>query len=324
MSSLNATSAPLISIALCVYNGERYLAEQMASLRAQTWPNLELVIVDDASTDGSVNLIEAMLAKELARFQVTWVRNPQNCGVNASFSKALSLCKGELIAPCDQDDIWSPDKLSRLAGALGGNDMAYCDSELIDSQGKRMGLKVSDRLRMYSGNDPTPFAFWNCASGHAMLFRRELLKQALPLPHSRFHDWWLSFVAASNHGIVYVDQALVQYRQHERSQTDIARTGNKGKKPKADARAVFWERSAWLDRLAGIASPHQPYFQELARLWRARSQQWLSPALVRHLAQRSAALMYTNKRASFFGFALKQCWGLKTKLLFSPQTHKPH
>lgn len=310
------TPPPLISIALCTYNGERYLAEQLASLQAQCWPRLEIVIVDDGSSDGSWRLIERA-AQADARIRA--FRNASNLGTIANFSLALSRCKGALLAPCDQDDIWHPQKLQKLVAALGDQHLlAYCDSALLQEDGHPMGLRVSDRLNMYQGGDPTVFAFSNCVSGHAMLFRRELLLRALPMPPLRFHDWWLAFVAASLGSIVYVDEPLVGYRQHAAAQTDMACCRVESRKNKRKSRiAAFHERRQWLRQLASLPSPSQPYFIELDRLWQARTRQWFAPQLVRHLALRADALLFTHKKKSFLRFALRQFWGLKTKQLFS-------
>ena len=201
----DAAAAPLISVALATYNGARHLPAQLASLRTQTWAKLEIVAIDDASSDGSWALLQqaALLDALLAE-------------------RAMSLCRGDYIAPCDQDDVWHDDKLHTLFAAIGGHTLAYADSALIDEHGKPLGLCLSDRFGMTQGSDPLAFAFWNCVSGHAMLFRRELLSAALPLRGGRFHDWWLAFVAASIGSIVYVPRPLVDYRQHDQTQTDVA------------------------------------------------------------------------------------------------------
>jgi glycosyltransferase involved in cell wall biosynthesis len=183
-----ASSDPLISIALCTYNGAECLSQQLESLRSQSWRNIEIVAVDDASSDQTWQLL-AKAASQDARFRL-W-RNETNLGFSANFERALSLCAGDFIAPCDQDDVWLPNKLELMMAAMGPHVMAYCDSVLTDAQGNSLGMRISDRLRMAQGSDPLAFAFWNCISGHAMLFRRELLQSALPI-QARFHDWWLT------------------------------------------------------------------------------------------------------------------------------------
>lgn len=311
---MNSNKAiPLISIAMCTFNGERYLVQQLESLLAQTWQKFELVIVDDCSNDGTVGILEKFASID-SRIQLH--KNTQNLGINKNFSRAMTLCKGELIAPCDQDDIWSAHKLMRLHAHIGGHAMSYCDSELMAADGTLMNMRISDRIHMYQGDDPTVFAFWNCISGHAMLFKRSLLELAIPIPDIKFHDWWLAFLASTNGSIVYLNEPLVQYRQHANAQTDLGRIHNK--KSAGNRTDFFKERAQWLEHLANAQSHEKPYFAELHKLWSAQSEQWFSIELVKHLAKRSDSLLFINKSRSFFRFALKNFWGLKTKYLVNP------
>lgn len=307
---------PLISIAMCTYNGERFVAAQLASLLAQTWPQLEIVVVDDHSNDATVSIIESFAQRDN---RIKLHRNPQNMGINRNFSLAMSLCQGEFIAPCDQDDVWHPEKLALLHAIMPGHVLTYCDSELIAEDGAGMNMRISDRIHMYQGNDPTVFAFWNCVSGHAMLFRRTLLAVALPIPDIKFHDWWLAFLATANGSIAYLNQPLVQYRQHANAQTDLSRTV--GKTDKGNRTCLFKERGQWLGYLARTPSAQQAFFTTLHRLWQAQNGQWISIKLIQHMATRSQALLFINKNRSFFRFALKNFWGLKSKSFFNPSNY---
>jgi glycosyltransferase involved in cell wall biosynthesis len=311
------TKPPLISIALCTYNGERFLEAQIESVLNQSWRNIELVIVDDASTDSTVAIAESYALKD-ERIRIH--RNAHNLGINQNFSLALSLCQGQLLAPCDQDDIWHPEKLSRLHDRIGTHLMAYCDSELITESGQPMGMKISDRLQMFEGHGPLALTFWNCISGHAMLFRRELLDHALPIPPLKFHDWWLAFWAAAVGGVVYLNEPLVQYRQHAGGQTDLSRSGHQTES--APRSNLFIERCRWFSQLAQVPHADQPYIQKLSDLYAAQSHQWFSFSLIRHLRQRSEEILLINKRSSFLRFALKHFWGLKAKSFFSPHQYK--
>ena len=129
---MTAAAQPLVSVALCVYNGERYLREQLDSILAQEGVRIEVVAVDDVSSDGSLALLQEYAAED-PRIRV--VANDRNLGHLCSFDRAMSLCSAALIAPSDQDDIWHPQKLQRLLAAIGDADLAYCDSEYIDGDG---------------------------------------------------------------------------------------------------------------------------------------------------------------------------------------------
>ena len=191
---------PLISVALCTYDGERFLRPQLDSLLGQDHEALEVVAVDDASLDGTWAILEAYAARD-PRLRV--FRNPENLGFRRNFERAMGLCRGELIAPSDQDDVWRSEKLRRLSAALGNAAAIYCDSELIDAQGQPLGRRLSQLLPMGPIDDPATLLFDNCVSGHALLFRRSLLERALPVPEGVFHDWWLAFVAAGAGGVAY-------------------------------------------------------------------------------------------------------------------------
>lgn len=310
------STSPLISIALCTYNGETYLPVQLDSLLAQDWENLEIVVVDDGSTDRTREILLEYASRD-PRISVTF--NEQNLGFLANFEKAFSLAKGEFIAPCDQDDWWHPEKLRGLHAAIGERGMAYCDSLFVDEHGHSLDRKVSDVLRMYEGQDPAAFVFSNCVSGHAMLVRRSLMVRALPFPYGRYHDWWLAFVAASGEGLVYVPQPWVHYRQHVSAQTDLS--GQACLERKNPPR---WEemahRRAWIAVFAGFESPHQPYFQALLKAWDEWTESWFCPALVARLLERRYSLFSINRRASRQRLrrSFRYLWGLKLRRLLIP------
>ena len=210
--SASPTELPLVSVALCVYNGERYLREQLESILAQEGVRLEIVCVDDRSTDGSLALLQEYALRD-PRFRV--FENESNLGHLRSFEKCMALCSAPLIAPSDQDDIWEPSKLRRLCAAMGDADLAYCDSAYIDGEGRPLGRSISDDLdAMHSGRDPLCYVFQNTVSGHALLVRREVFDACLPFPELLYHDWWLAMCAASRNGVVYVDEPLVRFRRH--------------------------------------------------------------------------------------------------------------
>lgn len=306
-----AHDGPLVSVVLCTYNGGRFLAEQLDSLLAQTWPHLEVVAVDDASTDDSVAILRRYADRD-PRIRI--VVNTQNLGFARNFAQALPLGRGPLIAPCDQDDIWHPDKLAALVATVAGHSAAYCDSELVDEKGAALKQRMSQIVPMRTLSDPLPFAFGNCVSGHALLFERALLERALPIPEAFFHDWWLATVAATAKGIVFCERVLVEYRQHGRNVTDerlatmrieagLGTVANSGdtqvvRRSVSGVRRVPGHRLRYLreteERLAAIArlpGRHQAFAAELLRLWRSRETQWVSFSLWRTMSRHRDRLL---------------------------------
>jgi glycosyltransferase involved in cell wall biosynthesis len=200
-----------ISVVLATYQGERWLREQLDSLLAQTLPPLEIVAVDDASTDGTPGILEAYAAAD-PRIRV--FRAPANLGYVRNFVRGLGLARGTFIAPCDQDDVWLPRKLEVLRERIGDRPAVYSDSELVGEDGQRLGRRMSEVKRQVDVDDPLAFAVGQGAPGHSMLVRRELVEACLPFPEVLPHDYWMAFQASGRGGLGYVAEPLVLYRQH--------------------------------------------------------------------------------------------------------------
>jgi len=216
--------SPLISIVMATYNGEKFLREQVDSLLAQSYPSLEFVFVDDASSDSSLAILQEYA---LVDSRIRLIANPINQGLLATFEQGIRAAKGEMIALSDQDDVWLPEKISLLAGAIGGNSLIYADSTLTDASGARTG-KFSDMNHLCDYPSALHYVFGTKAMGHAMLFKREIIDLALPFPDYVGHDYILGFAAASLNGVRYLPETLVNYRQH--SSNTMGADLSKGKK----------------------------------------------------------------------------------------------
>lgn len=288
-----ATAGDRVSVALCTYNGARFLAQQLDSLLAQTHPPYELVAADDASSDDTWEVLQRY-APRFARVRL--IRNASNLGLRANFQQAFAACTGDWIAPCDQDDIWEPDKLATLLRAAADKHLlAYSDSALVDENGRHSGANVSDHLRLICGHRPLAFVSRNCVSGHACIFRRELLALASPLPEGLHYDWWLAFVASSRGSICHVDRPLVRFRRHANTVTALGRERRRRTRlsPLEQQRA----KSGMLRVLAAVPGPEQAVLARLARLWAEREQRWFSLALARMMYRHHAELQAIDRRA---------------------------
>lgn len=285
-----AIDHPLISVALCTFNGENFLAEQLDSLLAQDYPSLEFVIADDSSSDRTWELICAYAARDP---RIRAYRSDVNLGLVRNFERVLGLCRGAYIAPCDQDDIWAPHKLSVLHEAIGSASLVYCDSELVDAQGHSRRRKISDQRNMYAGHDPVALALANCIAGHAMLLRRDLLDMALPFPSVPYHDWWLAFIAAGRDGIRYVPQPLVRYRRHAAAFVEHA-----ARAAPDDRLRRYEQLLQWLAAVARHPGPEQTYLGRLYAGFRAVADSWFSLELARLLWARRRTLFFIDRRAA--------------------------
>ena len=216
--------SPLISIVMATYNGEKYLREQVDSLLAQSYPTLEFIFVDDDSSDSSLAILQEYALQDE---RIRLVTNPANQGLLATFETGIRAAKGEMIALSDQDDVWMPEKISLLAGAIGLHSMIYADSALTDAAGIVTG-KFSNRNHLCDYPTGLHYVFGTKAMGHAMLFKREIINIALPFPDFVGHDFILGFAAAALNGVSYFPAILVNYRQH--SSNTMGADLSKGKK----------------------------------------------------------------------------------------------
>lgn len=205
---------PLVSIALCTYNGEKYLSEQLDSIVNQTYENIEIIAVDDCSSDNTL----AILQEYALKFPYIKVfRNSENKGYSKNFEYAISLCKGEYISISDQDDIWLPNKLELLLNKIRINDdlLVQSISSKIDENGNSLNQTSFDkRSRHYDKDDPRILTLFNIFLGHSMLFKRELAEIAFPIPPHSTYDAWLGFVATNKKSVCVLEEVTTLFRKH--------------------------------------------------------------------------------------------------------------
>lgn len=191
---------------------------QIASLRAQTYPGWTCIVSDDASDPACFENLTAVVGDD-PRFQI--VRSPANVGFYRNFEQALEAGAergAELVALCDQDDAWHPDKLARLVAAMRPETgLVYADVRIVDPQFRVLhDTYWIGRRNNYE--DLTLLFFANTVTGAASLFRSSLLRYILPFPDpvgAAFHDHWIALVARAVSEITYVDVPLSDYVQHE-------------------------------------------------------------------------------------------------------------
>ncbi len=309
--------APLVSIALCTYNGSAYLAAQLDTLVNQTYAPTEIIAVDDCSTDNTYAILEDF-ASRYPQFKI--YKNETNLGFAANFEKAVKLCSGELIALCDQDDLWHPQKIELQAAAINDNVLIYHDSEFISQDGVPMGKKMSDIRNFYRGCRPEVFLIFNCVSGHSILMKRSLIDDALPLPKDYFHDWWLAYVATNVGSIDFTPECLVQYRQHQSSDTNILRLERKNDTYVFSAGQKIERLMKWFGYCAAFSKNRSPeliedIYRAYTRLADSYISFWYSALLFRY----RKTMLFIRKKGSLsnLNYIYSQVWGLKSKKLFS-------
>jgi len=312
------TNTPTISIAMCTFNGSAFLREQLDSLLAQTYPWQELIVVDDQSSDNTMDILREYQKRD-GRIKVQ--QNQNNIGTDKNFLKALKLCTCDFVAPCDQDDIWFPEKLSSLIDVIGKHSLAYSDSELIHAEGTKIRARMSDYVSMISGSNPSEFVFRNCVSGHASLVSAEVVNHITCVPEGFHYDWWLAANATSLNGIIYLDIPLVFHRQHANNATNILRDGklvtntmrNRGYKLKRLHTTIFR-----IESLAKLSSKDQLFLTVLHELWLKCESEWFCPKLAWTMLIHGLKLYAPQKSVSLFflaKLAYSSFWGIKSKRL---------
>lgn len=221
-SSLASATANRVSVALCTYNGARFLRQQLDSIAHQTCLPTELVVCDDRSTDDTLDIVQAFAKR--APFAVRWTVNEQNLGSSRNFAKAIRLCQYDYIALADQDDVWLPEKLEMLSTALAESTAAFAfsDARLIDATGKtlpstlwnRVGLRGRRQRRMISGEAFPTLLQDNLVTGATMMFRAADIAWLLPVPEGWVHDAWLALALSARFDCRPLREPLIEYRLH--------------------------------------------------------------------------------------------------------------
>jgi glycosyltransferase involved in cell wall biosynthesis len=258
----NQANPPLVSIVMATYNGELFLTDQIDSLLQQDYPNLELIIVDDASTDQTVPMLAAYAA---ADSRIRLFQNERNIGYIKTFERGLSLAQGSFISLSDQDDVWLPGKISRLMEAIGDHPLVYSDSVLIDAGGNSLGRKLSQQKRLTDFSDCLSYAIGGSAPGHAMLCRKELIDRCFPFPDIFPHDYWIGFRATCMGTMKYLDVPLTFYRQHRLNVFGAGKSKRRQQKKKSDEQLRI--RQQQINLLAEVCPeqlPQKRIYQRLA------------------------------------------------------------
>jgi glycosyltransferase involved in cell wall biosynthesis len=218
-----------ISVALCTYNGERFLARQLASIQQQTKAPFELVVCDDCSTDGTIEILGKFAAS--ASFPVRLASNEHNIGFVANFERAIGLCQGNLIALSDQDDIWYPTRLERSQQEFAAHPEAglvFSDADVMDDQDELTGIRLwtnyrftDERKERLLQGDYTVLARHRFVTGATVMFRSHLRANCLPVGSGWLHDEWIVANAAATTELRPIETPLIRYRQHASQQVGL-------------------------------------------------------------------------------------------------------
>lgn len=274
-------SKPLISILMAVYEPRMdWLREQLASLEAQTYPNLRLYIRDDCSRTVPFAEIEKLVKASIHSFPCEIRRNEENMGSNQTFARLTHEAEGVYFAYCDQDDVWLPEKLEVLQKELeiSGALLACSDMYIINEKGEITSesmTKIRRHHRFSSGSGLAKgLLFRNFVTGCTMLVQAEEARAALPFCPYMVHDHYIALRCAERGVIQSIARPLIRYRIHSGNQTGLL-TGVTDKKSYGQVRIrSMVERLQWLEENASWNTQTRQALSEGLIWLRARERNW--------------------------------------------------
>jgi len=216
-----------ISVAMCVFNGARFLKEQLDSINAQSIKPFEIIICDDRSTDDSVKIIQEF--SKITDIDVKLYVNSETLGSTRNFEKALKLCAGEILVLSDQDDVWIPSKLELIHEEFIINInslMVFSDALMVDVELRPLGYTLWQALKFTRNQQTTALIGdlisvllkHNIVTGATMALRRSCLQKVLPLSPLWNHDSWIAVILAFYGHYSLISEPLIYYRQHSQNQ----------------------------------------------------------------------------------------------------------
>lgn len=212
-----------VAILMATYNGERFIREQLESLRLQTYEDFRCYIHDDGSSDETKAIIKKYALDYPERFTV--LGGTSKGGAGSNFMYLLSIVDSKYIMFCDQDDVWLPNKIERTLkemeetekisgkGILVHSDMKYVDEKL---------KVIAESYRDYTGKNNQGHSlkellFRNIIAGCTVMINDILRVEMLcvtSMDNIHMHDWWAALIASINGRICFIPEPLMLYRQH--------------------------------------------------------------------------------------------------------------
>lgn len=216
------------SVALCTYNGNRYIVEQLKSILNQTIIVDEIIICDDCSTDTTVSTIQNFIKNNSQiHTKIQLHINENQLGVCTNFQRALNLCTGDVFFLSDQDDIWYPNKVEIILDWFKKNpskDTVFTNATLINDENIRftsdtlfqsVGYEKEERSYFDSKNELLLFKNHNVATGATMATKAKYEFASYCIAPNIIHDYMIAVMAAQQHRLGYLEIPTIHYRIHK-------------------------------------------------------------------------------------------------------------
>lgn len=215
---------PRVDILLSIYKPNlTWFKEQLESLDALVYENLHLLIWNDCPKDNFD--YTPLLQQCLHNLTYKYINEHRNLGAAKAFEYLTSLSTAELVAYCDQDDIWLPEKIQEMATTLlqEDADLVCCDQKVIDGDGNLIAnyiTEVRPKQKFCLGEQLQKYIVTaNYVSGCASLVKRKVALKAFPVLPPFYHDWWITLYVVAYGKIAICRKSLIKYRIHGNNQT---------------------------------------------------------------------------------------------------------
>lgn len=214
-----------VTVIMPCYNHAKYVGAAIESVLNQTYRNIEVLLIDNVSTDGTKEIIADFAKKDK---RVRPIFHKKNIGYEGSINEGFNKATGAYIALTSSDDIWYPEKLKTQMDALDSNpscDIVHAGARLIDGEGKPRGKNIAEFYRVgqaeLSGDVFYAMTRRNICCTSTVLFKKKCLKTCgqFDLALKYAHDWWFYIQLAKKHKFLYVNKVLADYRIHSTNLT---------------------------------------------------------------------------------------------------------
>mgnify|MGYP006151566155 FL=1 len=225
-----------LSVAMCTYNGSKFIKDQLNSIINQSRLIDEIIIYDDCSTDATVAIINEYIEKHPGLIQL--FKNKKNLKSTKNFENAISQCTGDYIFLADQDDVWDYYKVEKIIAKFEGNETLegiFTNGKLINDFNETIpNTDMWDSFYFFEKNLEKPVDLLcllkhhaNMVTGATLCIKKSIVDLILPFPDLTkkkfYHDEWIALILASRNSLGYINEYLISYRIHSNQQIGVNR-----------------------------------------------------------------------------------------------------
>lgn len=208
-----------LSVVVTTYNGEKYIQEQIDSILNQTRVPDEVIVLDDGSTDETIDILTDYERNYPSVFDINV--NDKNLGVTKNFEKGIRASSGDGIFLCDQDDVWHHKKVEKQTSALLNNNglLSFHDSLVVNESlspvNTHWNLVSYSNTNRSAQSDFSQLTIRNFVKGSTILMDSSLRECILPIPQKWAYDWYIAIISTLVSKLIPIDETLHKYRRHK-------------------------------------------------------------------------------------------------------------